>query len=127
MRRGLSRTLYKREQMKSKIKNDLILVGVILLLSVISFGIFKALLKPGNSVAVLVNGEEKYRFSINEDLEEFIVTDGENSNTIVIKDGKVRVSHASCPDKICASHAPIKNEGEAIVCLPNKVVITVTK
>ena len=32
---------------------------------------------------------------------------------------------ASCPDGICAAHKPISREGESIVCLPHRVVITV--
>ena len=111
--------------MKSKIKNDLILVGVILSLALIVFCLFKFSLKPGSSVVINVNGEEKYRFSLNQDLEEFVICDGANENTIKIEDGKVWVENATCPDKICVSHAPIKNDGETIVCLPNKVVVAV--
>ena len=42
-----------------------------------------------------------------------------------IKDGKAYVETATCPDGICAGHSPIHREGESIVCLPHRVVITV--
>ena len=32
---------------------------------------------------------------------------------------------ATCPDGICVSHTPIFRDGESIVCLPQRVVITV--
>ena len=44
---------------------------------------------------------------------------------MVISDGKVRVDLADCPDGICVAHRPIFRDGESIVCLPNRVVVTV--
>ena len=57
---------------------------------------------------------------------EDIHTGKDGLNRLVIKDGKAWVETASCPDGICAAHKPIHREGESIVCLPNKVVITVS-
>ena len=50
---------------------------------------------------------------------------GEELNLLVIKDGQAFVETASCPDGICSAHKPISREGESIVCLPHRVVITV--
>ena len=52
---------------------------------------------------------------------------GKELNLLVIKDGKAFVETATCRDGICAAHAPISREGESIVCLPHKVVITVKR
>ena len=49
----------------------------------------------------------------------------QNRNVLVIREGKARVEEATCPDGICAAHKPISREGESIVCLPHRVVITV--
>ena len=35
------------------------------------------------------------------------------------------MDHADCPDKICVKTGKIKNKGEQIVCLPNKLVVKV--
>ena len=49
------------------------------------------------------------------------------SNLLVIKDGKAYVENASCPDGICSKHRPISYDGESIICLPNKVVVSIDK
>ena len=112
-----------------KVKNDLILVGAILSLSLIGFFIFKLTMKDGNLVSVSINGDEKYKYSITDNLETDIITgdDDENTNTLVIKDGEVYIKNANCPDKICVGHRPISKDGETIVCLPHKVVVSVTE
>ena len=53
---------------------------------------------------------------------------GENEsqlNRLIIKDGKAYIETATCPDGICVNHRPIFRDGESIVCLPNKVVVSV--
>jgi hypothetical protein len=49
----------------------------------------------------------------------------EGHNTITIKDAKVYVSHADCPDKLCVKSRPIKNGGERIICAPNGLVVII--
>ena len=55
-----------------------------------------------------------------------VVKNNEHLNRFVIRDGKAYMEYASCPDGICVDHSPIFRDGESIVCLPNRVVITVT-
>ena len=42
-----------------------------------------------------------------------------------ILDGKVRVTHADCPDRLCQKTGSISKAPQRIVCLPNKVVIKI--
>ncbi|HBE87040.1 MAG TPA: hypothetical protein DDW53_19330, partial [Lachnoclostridium sp.] len=35
------------------------------------------------------------------------------------------ITEASCPDKVCVRTGKIHRSGELIVCLPNRVVITI--
>ena len=44
-------------------------------------------------------------------------------NTVTVKDGKVAVTEASCPDQYCVRQG-FCNGGRDIVCLPNKLVIS---
>ena len=111
--------------MKNKsLKNDVILILSIVLVSLILV-LYLSFFKPnGNKIKVTVNGDLYKTYSLSEDIREDIITD-KNSNTLVIKDGKAEIVSATCPDGICQKHYPISREGESIVCLPNRVVITV--
>jgi hypothetical protein len=53
-------------------------------------------------------------------------SDGKETNTLVIRDGKADMTEANCPDKLCVHQKAISVEKENIVCLPNRVVVTVT-
>ena len=119
--------MLKSDRLK-KVKNDLILVGVVLSLSIIGFLIFKLTMKDGNLVSVSINGEEKYVYPITDNIETDIITgeNGKNINTLFIEDGKAYIKSATCPDKICVGHRPISKDGETIVCLPHKIVISVS-
>lgn len=46
--------------------------------------------------------------------------------TVVIENGQVYVADADCPDKVCQHTGKISRENQTIVCLPNRVTITIT-
>ncbi len=108
-------------------RNDVIFI-VVLLLLVSGFGLCFYLFRgEGDKVVVTVDGKAFGTYSLAEDVRVEIRTgvQDEELNILVIKDGKAYVESATCPDGICAGHKPISREGESIVCLPHKVVITV--
>lgn len=112
--------------MKSKIKNDIILVSAILL-TLVLLGVGLSLFRPvGDTVTVTVDKKLYGTYSLATDAVIEIKTDT-GYNKLVIKDGKAFVEEASCPDGICAGHRAIHRDGESIICLPNKVVISVKK
>ena len=117
----------REEAPSRKIKNDIIFIAI--LLAVVSlvglaFFIFR---DEGDTVTVTVDGAVYAEYSLAENIRLDIRTgDGDSeSNVLIIKDGVAYVESATCPDGICASHKPISREGESIVCLPHRVVITV--
>ncbi len=110
--------------MNRKLKNDLILVAALLVIAAAGFLAFSLLKTEGDYAVVSVNGAEVMRYPLSEDIVTDIVTDG-GINTLSIHGGKASISSASCPDLICVGHTAISNVGETIVCLPNKVVISI--
>ena len=111
---------------KKHIRNDLILVAALLLLAAMGAVYLFCFRNPGSLVEVTVDGKLYGTYALSEDRVEEIVT-GDQHNRLVIRDGRARVEAADCPDKLCVSHREIFREGESIVCLPHRVVVTVTK
>lgn len=112
-----------------KLRNDTIFIGALLALLVLAGLAFFFLRGEGDRVVVTVNGEEIGVYPLSKDTEVDIRTgkDKEQLNRLIIKDGKAFVQTATCPDGICAARSPIFRDGESIVCLPHKVVVTVEK
>ena len=111
---------------KIRLRNDLILVSVLLIGALVMFFVFKGSLKTGNKAVITVNGEKVSFFSLNEEKKETVKTEN-GANTVEIKDGKVSVTDADCPDKICVEHRPISKVGETIICLPHKLVVEIAE
>ena len=110
-----------------KLKNDVIFIFSLLAV-VLTVGLFVYLSgEDGDTVCVYIDKELKESYSLSVDTRVDIVTgeDKNGLNTLVIKDGAAYIEYASCPDGICSAHKPISRKGESIVCLPNKVAITV--
>lgn len=114
-------------QKKRKFRNDGILAAVILIIAVAVLLLMNLTKVEGNSVVVKIDGVEAQRYSLEENIE-FEIKTGDNDeeyNIVVIKNGKVSVTEANCPDGICKDYRPISYVGSTIVCLPHKVVIEI--
>ncbi|MEG2583934.1 MAG: NusG domain II-containing protein [Oscillospiraceae bacterium] len=48
-----------------------------------------------------------------------------SENIVHVEHGKISMSSASCPDKLCVKQGKIENGVYPIVCLPNKIVIEI--
>lgn len=54
----------------------------------------------------------------------YIIDIGEHNHVLVEK-GKISMHSADCPDQLCVKQGAITNGMYPIVCLPNKVVISI--
>lgn len=81
--------------------------------------------KTGLEVEITVDGALYGTYSLEEDQRIPIETDGNTTNVLVIEDGRADMIQADCPDKLCVHQAAVSHVGETIVCLPNRVVVTV--
>ena len=54
--------------------------------------------------------------------QEFQIGSGAHSNTVTVRDGKIAVTEATCPDHYCMKRG-FCNSGSDIVCLPNRLII----
>ena len=109
------------------LRNDIIFIIALLLICALGMLYLFVFRSSGNTVKVTVDGELYGIYSLSQNTSENIRTGKDDSelNRLVIKDGKAYMENATCPDGICVAHRPIFRDGESIVCLPNRVVITV--
>ncbi len=78
--------------------------------------------KDADSVLIYVDNELYQTVSLYEKCEIDVGT-----NVIAIDNGYAYMKSADCPDKICVHTGKIKDSSKDIVCLPNKVIVKVTK
>ena len=112
---------------KRTIRNDIILIVSLLLIASIGILYLFVFRDKGDTVKITVNGENYGTYSLNQD-QVIDICQGKNNeiqNRVIISQGKVSMEYATCPDGICVDHASIYRDGESIVCLPQKVVVTV--
>lgn len=117
----------KDGQRKRLLRNDVIFIAALVVIIGVAALCLMWFGGEGDTVTVSVDGTVIATYPLNIDRVEDIRTGEAGLNRLVIRDGKAYVETASCPDGICAAHKPIHRHGESIVCLPNKVVITVEK
>jgi len=116
----MSHTINNRKR-----RNDLIFIAV-LVVTVLLIGAGMYFLRgEGDTVTVTVDGVLYGTYSLAADTALDIPTDHGGHNRLVIQDGAAYMEAANCPDGICAAHRPISRNGESIVCLPHRVVVTV--
>ncbi len=110
-------------------KFDWILIAAVLTLALLIWGGWK-IFHPsdGGLYAVAeLEGIEVGRLPLSVD-GELTVDCGEGEyNRIVVKDGSVFVSEASCPDKVCVHTGKVNEPGDSIVCLPHRLVVHIEK
>lgn len=107
-------------------KGDIITAAAILAVCAALFlGLYVFNPNDGNYVQITQNGKAAAFLPLNRDCVYEVESGGQTTNTVEIKDGFVSVIYAGCPDQICVNHKRISKTGESIICLPNKVVISV--
>ena len=84
--------------------------------------IFMSGASPSDSAEVTSHGQVIRTVDLKID-QEFTVSDDTGSNIITVRDGKIAVTWADCPDGYCVDRG-FCNSGTQIVCLPHSLVIT---
>ncbi|MEE3440121.1 NusG domain II-containing protein, partial [Ruminococcus sp.] len=106
-------------------KRDIILVVSLLVVAGIVFLIFNINNKSGKTVVITENGSTYGTYSLSENKVIDIKTDL-GHNKVVIKDSKVHMEEADCPDKYCVDKGEISKTNESLICLPHKLVVEIT-
>lgn len=114
--------------MEQKKKNDIILIGAILVLALLAYmgmTLFQGANTHDAEAVVLIDGVEYGSFPLDTDVVERIELPDGSYNVLEITDGKADVTEASCPDGICVNHRAVSRQNQSITCLPNKLVVEI--
>ena len=107
-----------------KHKNDILLILAVLILAG-GFWLYSSFaMDKGAEAVISVDGEELCRLSLDVDTT-YTIGEGEHFNILVISGGEAWMSDASCPDHICVNSGKVSLEGQTIVCLPNKTIVSI--
>lgn len=87
-------------------------------------GIFlsREAVSQSSDVVVEVDGKPAYTFPVT--INKMITVNSRCGDTVIeIKDGRVRIREAHCPNRLCVKQGWVSRG--VIVCLPNRIVVTV--
>lgn len=114
--------------MKSAIplhKGDFIVAIVILLLAALTVLMIFLQDSEKKYCTISKDGAIIETVELSEKQSKTVSVSGEYENTVQIQDGRVCVSHSSCPNQFCVGSGWISHSGQSIVCLPNQVLIQI--
>lgn len=107
---------------------NIILIAVIAAVAVAGFTVTRLMgAQTGGSGATVVirDGDKKtYELPLDQDATKTVTTDL-GTNVIEIKDGRVHVEEADCPNQDCVHQGWIDSAGQQIVCLPHKLTVDI--
>ena len=113
------------EKFKDTLKKhriDIIVIASLLLLSLLALLFVTLTRKEGAAVEITVGGDVVATYSLFKN-GEYELNGG--TNTLVIENGVAYMDYSSCPDHVCERKGKIRYAGQTIVCLPNKLTVTI--
>ena len=111
-----------RGSTKRKIKPDVIVIAAVLLVALVSLLLIFVLRKPGGVAVVEVDGEVVGEYPL---YQNGVYPLNGGTNVLVIENGVAYLSYSNCPDHTGERTGKIRFVGQTIVCLPNKLSVTV--
>lgn len=123
------RTLLKRIKNTSRAVRgylkcgDVIIIAALLALTTLLLVLSLLPQQTARVAVVTVDGEIVVRLPLDVDTQ-YTISENGHINVIEVSDGKVRMLDANCPDGTCIGQGWISDGAEVIVCLPNRVAVT---
>ncbi|MBR3969335.1 MAG: NusG domain II-containing protein [Clostridia bacterium] len=101
-------------------KGDIVVLGVIAAVFILSIVMLTSFSKNGSRVIVKQDNKVVYDQSITKNN-----TVDTGSNVVVIENKAVYMKQSNCKNQICVKSDKISKKGESIICLPNKVIVEI--
>ena len=110
----------KSEIARSITKGDIILIGFIIVLSLVMF-VFSFSGSENLIAEIYVDGEKAHSIALSEVEESYTVN--ENYCQLLIEKDGVSFVYSDCGDKLCIKRGKLKNQGDTMACVPERVVV----
>jgi len=105
----------------------IILAALAAFLALLSFFSLTAK-KEGKTVQILQDGlviEEIDLSAVTSERSFTVEWTGGGSNLITVQPGRIRVTEADCPDRVCVDQGWLSDQAAPIVCMPHRLMIRI--
>ena len=107
---------------KTKYRLDVLIVAALLLVSLALLLVMTLTREEGAAVVVEIDGQTVATYSLYQN-GEYALNGG--TNVLVIENGQAYLNYSNCPDHTCEKTGKIQYVGQTIVCLPNRLTVTI--
>lgn len=113
-------------------KNRLFVIIFSLLVVLCALMVFWGKYYHGNAAVakITVDGAVYQTIDLSEVTEAYtveLIDQAGRHNTVLVQPGQIQMQSADCPDQLCVKQGSISTGAYPIVCLPNKVVISLER
>lgn len=105
---------------KSITKGDIILIVSLILVCVMLFA-FSLGKTDSLRAEIYVDGEKAHSIALSEVEESYTLT--ENYCQLLVEKDGVSFAFSDCADQLCVRRGKLKNQGDTMACVPEKVVV----
>lgn len=104
-----------------KLRTGDFIAGAVVVILAVAIWIFASpRSQKGDRVTVSRDGKVIYELPLSEDR----ITELPECE-VRIEHGRASITNSACPDKVCERSGSIKNSGEIIICVPNRISIEI--
>jgi len=115
--------------MKKGDKITAIVIACILVISSVSVFAYMKLSKGSHHIAEIKQDGKVIKTidldKVQEGQDIKISYDTDHYNIVRIEKGRIRITDADCPDKVCVKTGWITQSGQSVICLPHKLIIKI--
>ena len=107
-------------------RGDWLAIGFVLLLAAVLTVCFALHAAAAENITVEIRLDGTLVYSQPLEQDGVYTVEGEYTNTVTVRDGRVAVTASDCPGSDCVHSGWAKDAGRAIICLPNRMEIRLT-
>lgn len=105
-------------------KKLILIFALLMLVCVAAIVVMQTTAQTAHIAEIYRENELLYSVDLDAVTESYTIDLG--TNTVRIENGRICMESADCPDKLCVKRGAVSTGALPIVCLPNKIYVTVT-